>query len=392
LTPGATDAILGFLCPDRHRLSKFDRRTFLSRLAIAGASPTVLTACLGDDTTPITTSYTTAVQRVLAEFHIPGALVSVRHPGDSEWKQAFGYADVASRTPIDPDSYFPIRSITKSFTVTLQLKLAADRLDSPIAPFFPTIPNAGIITFADLAGMQSGIADYSGTPEFLKDFGANLARSFTEQQLVDYAIPYSPTFSPRAQYDYSNTNTVLLGMFVRLRTSEPIAATMQRLIFGPLGLTHTAYPDAIDLPLPHPTPYAVDATTGELEPLPLISPTALAGAGAMTSTLDDLQIWGAALGDGRLIGADLQLARIQRSRVVTSGPEYDRYGLGIGILKGWWGHTGTGFGWQVDTFYDPASHATIAVMVNATPTDTSRRDLNFAQEIFEAVADVVAQR
>ena len=159
----------------------------------------------------------------------------------------------------------------------------------------------------------------------------------------------------------------------------------------PLALADTTYPSVVPLPRPHPTPYAVAIATGVAEELPLINPTSLAGSGAMVSSLADLQTWGQALGDGRLIGADLQLERINRSRVVTNGPEYDRYGLGIGILKGWWGHTGDGLGWQVATFYDPRTRATIAVMVNATPTG-GRPDLNFAQEIFEALADVVATR
>jgi len=38
---------------------------------------------------------------------------------------------------------------------------------------------------------------------------------------------------------------------------------------------------------------------------------------------------------------------------------------------------------------DPVSGTTIAVMVNATP-EKGRRDLNFAQEVFEALAEVVA--
>ncbi len=359
---------------------------------MACAAPAALSACLFEETTPPATSYRVAVQRVLAQFHIPGALVSVRRPGDPEWKEAFGHADVATRTPIDPDCHFPIRSITKSFTVTLLLQLAAARLDSPVAPNFPTLPNGGRVTFADLAGMQSGVADYSGTDEFRAAFGADPARSFTEQQLVDYAIPFSPAFAPRAQYAYSNTNTVLLGMFVPMVAAGTIAATMQRLILDPLGLTGTAYPDTINLPSPHPTPYEVNVATGALDVQPLINPTSLAGAGAMTSTLDDLQTWGAALGDGRLLGAALQKVRIERSRVVTNGPEYDRYGLGIGILNGWWGHTGSGIGWQLATMYDPQTRSTIAVMVNSTPTGTDRRDLNFAQEIFVGLADVVAQR
>jgi len=373
-------------------VSKLDRRTFLSRAAIACASPSALTACLAEDTTPFGARYRRAVQRVLARYHIPGALVSVRVPGDPEWKEAFGYADAAARTPIDPESHFPIRSITKSFTVTLLLQLAADRLDRPIEPYFASIPNGSTITFADLAGMQSGIADYSATPEFLAAISADTGRAFTEQELVDYAIPYSPRFPPRTQYQYSNTNTVLLGMFVQQVSSGSFSSALRRLILDPLGMTGTAYPDVIPLPSPHPTPYEVDVTTGALEALPLLSPTSLAGAGAMISTLDDLQTWAAALGDGRLIGAELQMARIERSRIVTNGPEYDRYGLGIGILKDWWGHTGSGFGWQAAAFYEPASLATIAVMVNATPTNASRRDLNFAQEIFAALADLAAPR
>jgi D-alanyl-D-alanine carboxypeptidase len=373
-------------------VSKLDRRSFLSRAAIACAAPSALTACISDDTTPLSTRYRTAVQGVLARYHVPGALASVRHPGDAQWRESFGFADVAAGTPLDPESHFSIRSITKSFTVTLLLQLAADRLDSPIAAYFPSIPNGETITFADLAGMQSGIADYSSTKEFADIVGADPAHVFTEQELVDLALPYSPRFAPREQYQYCNTNTVLLGMFIEQLTSGPLATALQRLILDPLRLTGTAYPDVVPLPSPHPTPYEVDVATGALESLPLVSPTALAGAGAMISTLDDLQTWGAALGDGRLIGAELQLMRIARSREVTNGPEYDRYGLGIGILKGWWGHTGSGIGWQAATFYDPGTRATIAVLVNGTPAGTPRKDLNFAQEIFSALADVVGQR
>ena len=117
----------------------------------------------------------------------------------------------------------------------------------------------------------------------------------------------------------------------------------------------------------------------------------LAGAGAMVSTLDDMQTWGQALGDGRLIGTELQFERINRSRAVTNGPEYDSYGLGIGILDGWWGHTGTGFGFQAATFYDPHTRSTIAVLVNSTPSG-DRLDLNVAEQIFVALAEVVESR
>jgi D-alanyl-D-alanine carboxypeptidase len=108
----------------------------------------------------------------------------------------------------------------------------------------------------------------------------------------------------------------------------------------------------------------------------------------MVTTLDDLKTGGRALVDGRLIGAALQAERIARSRAVTNGPTYDRYVLGIGILHGWWGHTGSALGWQAATFYDPRTQSSIAVAVNATPVG-SAEDLNLAEEIFKELAGVV---
>lgn len=359
--------------------------------AICAATLT-LSSCVGEDTTPTSTRYQTALKRVFDQYHLVGVQASVRKPGEEEWRQSLGYADLASATPFAPDSHSPIRSITKSMTVTVILQLVRDHviaLDDKLEQFIPGIPNGAAITIADLAGMTSGIADYSTSDAFRTIFGGDLQHVFTEVELVDFAIPLSPVFTPPGSaYQYSNTNTVLLGMIVEQKTGQALDVALQQRIFTPLGMTGSSYPYVVAVPDPHPTPYDIGVPSGVTEVLPLISPTSLAGAGAAVSTLDDLQTWGLALGDGRLIGAGLQAERVNRSTAVTNGPEYDRYGLGIGILKGWIGHTGSGVGWQVATLYDPKTGATIAVVVNATP-DGGRPNLNFAQEVFEALANVV---
>ncbi|MFL9865201.1 serine hydrolase [Paraburkholderia fungorum] len=373
-------------------MSPIGRRVFLKYGGACIASP-LLGACSGGDVSVSRASqFQLAVQQTITQYGIPGVVASVRMPGQPEWKQAFGYADVAGQVPFNPDSFFPIRSVTKSFTATLVLELVRNglvTLDSVLETFVPGIPNGQSITLADLAGMQTGIADYSATPAFRQAFISDVTQAFTETQLVDFAIPASPVFAPGAEYQYCNTNTVLLGRVVETVTGQSFSTVLQSGILGPLNLTHTAYPMAVALPDPHPTPYDLNVDDHSLTPLPLINPTALAASGAMTSTVDDLQIWALALGQGRLIGTELRDEQIARSRTVTNGPTYDRYGLGIGILDSWWGHTGSGLGFQIATFYDPASTTTIVVAVNASVSGGAR-NLNLAEEIFKQLAASVS--
>jgi D-alanyl-D-alanine carboxypeptidase len=172
-------------------------------------------------------------------------------------------------------------------------------------------------------------------------------------------------------------------------TGQTLGEQLGTRIFTPLGLAGTAYPSDPALRAPFPTPYAVDISTGAASELQQISPTSLAGSGAITSTLADLLSWGDELGSGSLTGSTLAALRRTQSRPATNGPEYANYGLGLGEIDGWWGHTGSGLGYQLACMNDPLNGTTIAVMVNATPAG-GRRDLNFAQEVFEALADVVA--
>lgn len=374
---------------------QLSRRRLVQGAIVVGAMPW-LAACGGgdDDAARLEFDYRAAVEQLMSTYALPGVLAAVRLPGQREWAQAFGRASLASNTPMSLDCTFPVRSITKSFTVTLLLQLVRDgrlTLGDTIGEHIDGVPNGDTITLAQLTGNQSGLVDYSATTEFLDVLVADFLRVWTEQELLDYSFAKEPAFLPGAAYQYSNTNTVLLGVLVEKMTRQDLATAMAERIFAPLRLTGTAYPYVATLPVPFPTPYGVDVSNGDTDEQPVLSPSALAGSGAITSTLADLLTWGDALGSGSLIGATLQAERKRLARDVTNGPEYDRYGLGIGQIGRWWGHTGSGLGYQIATMNDGVSGATISVLVNATPVG-ARRDLNFAQELYEALAAVVEAR
>src|SRR5512140_1803912 len=72
-------------------------------------------------------AYRQAVLAVKQRFHVPGVVAGVWVPGKRPWKIAEGVGNVAHNTPIHVDDHFPIRSVTKSYTVTLILQLVRTR-------------------------------------------------------------------------------------------------------------------------------------------------------------------------------------------------------------------------------------------------------------------------
>jgi D-alanyl-D-alanine carboxypeptidase len=362
----------------------------MSTTSLAFGQRPHLAAAVAQSTRPTRVAeFEQALQRVMDEYHVPGAVAGVSTPGVRPWLAARGMADVASGRPMTLEDHFQIRSVTKSFTVTVVLELARARrlsLSDTIDMYVPGVPNGNRITLAELAGMRSGVKNYTLVPAFGEEFVADPARQWTDAELLGLATPESPVFEPGEQYDYSNTNTVLLGMVVEKVTGRPLGRAFGGWLLAPLKLSSTRYPSSFDARRPAPTPYQVDRETGDLEALPQANLSSLGPSGAIVTTLPDLLRWGRALGTGRLIGPRLLQLREGLATPATNGPEYERYGLGIGELRGWWGHSGDGFGFQAATFYDPATRSVIAVALNSTQPE------HVAVEIFKALADVVRPR
>lgn len=362
------------------------RRALLVASVLALAMPASADAGAAAESASRREAYREAVLRVKTAFHLPGVVAGVWIPGKKPWKIAEGLGDVANGTPIGLHDSFPIRSVTKSYTVTLILQLARSKeisLDDPIGKYVANLGGLSAVTLAQLAAMESGIKSYSDTECFLSQLQANPEKTWAPRELVD-CVPGTLMWPPASQYDYSNTNTILLGMVVESVTQAPLADTFRERLFAPLGIRNTSYPNDMDIPDPHPKPYLVDTTTGQPEECPVVNLSAFGASGGMVTTLEDFHKWGKALGDGRFVGRRLQKLRKEHSRQATDGPEYDRYGLGMGELKGWWGHTGEGLGYQACTFYDPKTGGVICALVNS-----SQSGHNAATEVFKALADVV---
>ena len=326
-----------------------------------------------------------ALAAAIERYDIPGAAVGVWTP-EGRWIATRGFADLARRIPVRAASRFGIRSITKSFTVTVILQLAAEgrlRLDDKVAKYVAGVPNGHRITLRQLANMTSGLVDYSKTRGFLDKFTANFARRWTDEELLRFAFREKPAFDPGTRYDYSNTNTVLLGVVVAKVTGRPFAKVLQRRILDRLRLTDTQYLSDSIVPPPRALNYLYDEDTDSYFSVP-VSFTSQGPAGALATDLGDLRRWGEALADGTLLPPALQRQRFA-GRPPTNGPEYDQYGLGIGELDGFWGHTGSGLGYQALVMHHPKRHETVVILIN------SSRYEDTPAHIFRTLARILAK-
>lgn len=300
----------------------------------------------------------------MAEFDVPGAAVEVCVPGKEPFVLTEGVSDLGTQAPMTPDLVWPLRSVTKSFTVTLLLQLVDEgkvSLDDTIGKWVPGVPNGDQITLRQLANMTSGVPEYT-TKAWIDDFLADENRNFTTPELIAYALAEPAQFPPGSQAVYVNTSTLLIGQAVASVAGAEFPDVLQQRILTPLGLTQTDYPlTANDWSGPHPTGYQPDAD-GQLE-AQVNNFTVFGPAGQMTSTLPDLCTWGTALGQGDLLTDATQQVR-QQGQPLAKGPDYDIYALGIGQVDGWWGHTGEGFGHTLLVMNNPATNITAVVVMN----------------------------
>jgi D-alanyl-D-alanine carboxypeptidase len=69
---------------------------------------------------------------------------------------------------------------------------------------------------------------------------------------VQIGLKDSPLFDPGTEWQYSNTNYILLGLVLEQATGEPIGQLYRERIIEPLGLQGTSFPDLADSSLPDP--------------------------------------------------------------------------------------------------------------------------------------------
>ncbi len=291
------------------------------------------------------------LDRYQAERRLPSLLAGVLSDGDLTW---VGQAGAETST----DTQYRIGSITKTMTALLVLQCRDDgllELDDPIGRFVPETGYARV-TVRSLLAHTSGMQSEPAGPWWERSPGGSV------EDLLAANDGSGAVFGPGEQYHYSNLGYALLGAAVaRLRGQQWFGLVQERLL-DPLGMSRTSYlPEA-----PYATGLSVHHLEGTLTSEPLHDTGAMAPAGQLWSTLEDLARFAAfLLGGDEQVVADRTLAQMRQ----PVPPAVD-YGFGIrllpyadGVLCG---HTGSMPGYCSTVFVDPVNNLGVVALANAT--------------------------
>lgn len=189
----------------------------------------------------------------------------------------------------DADLQYRIGSISKTMTATLVMQERdAGRLalDDPLEKHLPGT-GVGAVTLRQLLGHASGLQREPEGQWWERAEGADLATLLSGVSAAKIAYP------AHRSYHYSNLAYGLLGGVLERITGTPWARLLRERILEPLGMHRTTYAATE----PFARGYVVHPWHGTLREEPRTDTGAMAPAGQLWSTIEDLARWAAFLAD-----------------------------------------------------------------------------------------------
>jgi len=295
---------------------------------------------------------------------VPGASVVVIRDGRVVIRQAFGMADLERHVAAAPETDYRLASVSKQFTamaVMLLVKEGKLRYDEPVREVLPELPAAAqAVTVRHLLNHISGLWDYEDLiPE------TRTAQLDDRDVLAFLAGKDSTYFPPGAQYRYSNSGYVLLGIIVARVAGMSFSDFVRTRIFAPLGMrasvVHVEGSDTV----PH-RAYGYSPRGGSFAQTDQSVTSATLGDGGIYTNVDDMTRWDRAL-DGTALVDSATMALATTPPLLPAG-ERTEYGFGwfVDTYRGEkrWRHTGETSGFHNAITRFPGRHLTVIVLTN----------------------------
>ena len=327
---------------------------------------------------------------LMAERHVPGAVVLIVQDGAVVFARGYGTADPATGRPVDPaTTLFRVASVSKLFTATAVMQLVEQGkldLDTDVNVYLKEfqVPRTfeTPITLRHLLTHTPGFDDSflngserPGDPTL--PLGAYLAR-FLPPRVME----------PGKILSYSNHGVALAGHVVEAVSGQPFRDYVREHVLLPLGMQQSGF----SLPDPPPAALAVgtDWKNGAFVPVKLDRMRWYPAGDLYTSAGEIARFMLAHLDAGRIPGSDARILRAETARAMqtqgfTNHPGVVGWHLGFDERR--WndveaiGHGGSWNGYGTELVLVP--EAKLGIFVSTTRSN----DVRFFRPLFRAFFD-----
>jgi CubicO group peptidase (beta-lactamase class C family) len=240
----------------------------------------------------------------LDKSDLAGAVVVVVKDGGILLAKGYGYADVATKKPVDPaTTLFRVGSISKTFMWTAVMQLVGEGridLDADVNKYLDfTIPrrDGKPITMRDLMTHTPGLEE---TDKNL--FAPDIKHLMSNEAWVKEWIP-AQVYAPGEVSAYSNYGAALAGYIVQRVSGQPFDDYIEQHIYRPLGMKYATFRQPLPAALASYMAKSYAQASSPARPFELVNASTAGSMSASGEAMARFMI--AHLQDGRYNGAQI---------------------------------------------------------------------------------------
>ena len=323
------------------------------------------------------------VNALASEKKFPGMAAAVAINEDVVWSHGYGFADIASSSPIDPDvTKFRIGSTSKTLTAYALSVLDTRNeieLSTPVTQILDDLPPSYTgINLKQLASHLGGVRHYNDISEL-----GNTTEYATSSEAMKLFVDDELVAAPVSEFVYSTYGYTVISAALEELTDTHFEDIMKRVVIEPLGLTNTVL-DTPAVKIPDRTEFYYFNENMELIIGDEINSSYKWAGGGYLASVTDLARFGAAHFDEHKLSAQAQTQLWTNQK--TSEGKLTGYGLGWFIDDNWVQHPGGALGGSTLLRIYPEQEIVIALATNLSLRGENRFN-NLPDKLFECFSD-----